>query len=167
MADPNAPPNMPRNIPAPSGSPFNPPAQTPSPRTGGPGKPLVIGCLVVLVLAGVGLIATLYFVGQSYDRIFAWSLARIRDGIQARLPQDLPAEERTRLDHAFTAAQSAATASRGNPAAAARLPSLMQDLAREAQGTGTLSRKQVEEITTTLEKIGDAGKGGPAPPRQR
>jgi hypothetical protein len=128
---------------------------------------LVIGCLVVLVLAGIGLIATLYYAGQSYDRIFSWTLGRIRDGIQARLPKDLPAEERTRLDKAFTAAQSAAAASRGNPAAAGRLPSLMQDLAHEAQGTGTLTRKQVEKITGTLEKIGEVGKGGPAPPGGR
>jgi hypothetical protein len=128
---------------------------------------LVIGCLVVLVLAGIGLIASLYYAGQSYDRIFAWSLGRIRDGIQARLPKDLPDEERTRLDKAFTAAQTAAGASRANPAAASRLQALMLDLAHEAQGTGTLTPKQVEEITNTLEKIGEVGKGGTAPPGRR
>jgi hypothetical protein len=141
--------------------PFNPPA--PSPRTGGPGKPLVIGCLILLVLAGIGLIGGLYYAGQNYDKLFSWSLARIRDGVLLRLPKDLPAEERQRLDAAFTAAQSAASATRRDPTTASRLQTLMLDLAHEAQGTGTLTRKQVEEITVTLEKIGELGKSGSAP----
>jgi len=154
----------PPHIPATPRSPFNPPPPLPpTSRTGGPGKPLVIGCLVLLVLAGIGLIGGLYYAGQNYDKLFSWSLARIRDGVQERLPKDLPAEERQRLDAAFTAAQSAAAASRRDPTTASRLQTLMLDLAHEAQGTGTLTRKQVEEITITLEKIGELGKGGPAP----
>ena len=88
MAEPTGTPSTPR-------SPFAPP-QAPSPRTGGPAKPLVIGCLVVLILAGIGLIASLYYVGQSYEKIFAWSLSRIRDGVQERLPKDLSAEAKQR-----------------------------------------------------------------------
>jgi hypothetical protein len=163
MAEPSAPSNRPAGVPASPRSPFNPPQAPSSPRTGGPGKPLVIGCLVVLVLAGVGLIASLYYAGQNYDRIFSWSLGRIRDGVQERLPKDLSAEERQRLDAAFTAAQSGAGASRANPAASGKLQSLMLDLAHESEGTGPLSRKQVEEITGTLEKIGELGRTGKPP----
>lgn len=166
MAEPSAPSNRPAGVPASPRSPFNPPQAPSAPRTGGPGKPLVLGCLVVLVLAGVGLIASLYYAGQNYDRIFSWSLSRIRDGIQSRLPKDLSPEERQRLDAAFTAAQSGAGASRANPAAAQQLQKLMIDLAQESNGSGLLSRKQVEEITGTLEKIGELGRTGkpPSPP---
>jgi len=150
----------PPNIPVPPRLPFNPPP--PGPRTGGPGKPLVIGCLVLLVLAGIGLIGGLYYAGENYDKLFSWSLARIRDGVLLRLPKDLSAEERQRLDAAFAAAQSASAASRRDPTTASRLQTLMLDLAHEAQGTATLTRKQVEEITVTLEKIGELGKGGPS-----
>lgn len=160
MADPTGTPSTPRQ-------PFNPLPVVPQapPRSGGPGKPLVIGCLVVLVLAGVGLIASLYYVGQSYDKIFAWSLGRIRDGVQDRLPKDLSAEAKQRLDDAFTAAQAAAGSVRGNPAAAQRLQKLMLDLAHQVEGSGPLTRQQVEEITHTLEQIGEIGKTGPPPAR--
>lgn len=145
-------------------SPFAP-AQTPSPRTGGPAKPLVISCLVVLILAGIGLIASLYYVSQSYEKIFAWSLGRIRDGVEARLPKDLPAEAKQRLDNAFTVAQTATGSIRGNPAASARLQKLMLDLAHQVEGTAPLTAQQVDEITRTLEQIGQIGKGG-GPPAQ-
>jgi hypothetical protein len=156
MAEPTGTPSTPR-------SPFNPPPPT-AIRTGGPGKPLVIGCLILLVLVGAGLIGGLYYVGQHYDQLFAWSLARIRDGIVPRLPPDLPAEERQRLDAAFTGAQNAAGSIRGNPAAAQRLQTAMLELAGQAEGKGPLTRQQVEEITLTLEKIAAVGKAPEATP---
>lgn len=154
MTEPTGTPSTPR-------SPFNPSPGPATVRTGGPGKPLVIGCLVLLVLAGVGLIGGLYYVAQHYDQLFAWSLARVRDGVVLRLPPDLPAEDRQRLDAAFLAAQSAARAIRGNPSAAQRLQTSMLELANEAEGSGTLTRKQVEEITAILEKIAEVGKEPP------
>jgi hypothetical protein len=150
MAEPTGTPSTPR-------SPFNPPSP-PAVRTGGSGKPLVIGCLILLVLVGVGLIGALYYVGQHYDQLFAWSLARVRDGILPRLPPDLPADARQRLDAAFTGAQSAVGAIRGNPAAAQRLQTAMLELAGQAEGKEPLTQKQVEEITVTLEKIAAVGK---------
>ena len=143
MADSTGTPSTPR-------SPFTPLPPSPSPSTGGRGKPLVIGCLVILVLAGVGLIASLYYVGQSYDRIFAWSLGRVRDGIQDRLPRDLSAEERQRLDAAFTAAQAAAGSIKGNPAAAQRLKRLMLDLAHQSEGNVPLFHFSEFYTKTTL-----------------
>lgn len=162
MAEPTEP-TEPPGTPSTPRSPFNPLPLAPSPRTGGRGKPLVIGCLAVLVLAGVGLIVSLYYVSQSYDKIFAWSLNRVRDGIQDRLPRDLSAEARQRLDAAFTTAQAAAGSIKGNPAAAQRLQRLMLDLAHESEGNVPLTPQQVEEITHTLEQIGEIGKSGPPP----
>jgi hypothetical protein len=153
MAEPTGTPSTPR-------LPFNPPPASPAVRTGGPGKPLVIGCLILLVLVGAGLIGALYYVGQHYDQLFAWSLARIRDGIVTRLPPDLPADARQRLDAAFAGAQSAAGSIRGNPAAAQKLQSAMLELAGQAEGKEPLTQKQVEEITATLEKIAAVGKPG-------
>jgi len=150
MAEPTGTPPTPR-------SPFNPPPPT-AVRTGGSGKPLVIGCLILLVLVGAGLIGGLYYVGQHYDQLFAWSLARIRDSVVPRLPPDLPAEARQHLDAAFTGAQNAAVAIRGNPAAAQKLQTAMLELAGQAEGKEPLTRKQVEEMTATLEKIAAVGK---------
>jgi hypothetical protein len=150
MAEPTGTPSTPR-------SPFNPPPPA-AVRTGGPGKPLVIGCLILLVLVGVGLIGGLYYVGQHYDQLFAWSLSQLRGGIEPRLPPDLPPEARRRLDDAFAGAQSAVGAIRGNPAAAQRLQTAMLELAGQAEGKGPLTPQQVEEITLTLEKIAAVGK---------
>jgi len=156
MAEPTGTPSTPR-------SPFNPPPPT-AVRTGGPAKPLVIGCLVLLVLVGAGLIGGLYYVGQHYDQLFAWSLSQLRNGIVPRLPPDLPAEARQRLDAAFTDAQSAVGAIRGNPKAAQRLQTSMLELAGQAEGKEPLTLQQVEEITATLEKIAAIGKEPEPPP---
>lgn len=148
-------------------SPFNP-----SPRPQGPtpveparkgcGKPAVIGCLVLLVLTGIGLIALLYYVAQNYDRLMVWTLDRVRDGVVARLPGDLPAEDRQRLDAAFADAKGAAAASRRDPAVAQTIQLQLLELARQGEGTGPLTREQVEELIRTLEKIADSGKAPPA-----
>jgi uncharacterized protein HemX len=151
MAEPTGTPSTPR-------SPFHPPPPAPKVRTGGPGKPLVLGCLILLVVAGIGLMAALYYVGQHYDQVFAWSIARLRDAVEPRLPKDLPAEDRQRLDDAFTAAQGAAGAARHNPAAAQKLQSLMLELAGKSGGSGTFTREQVREISATLEKIAEVGR---------
>jgi hypothetical protein len=157
MSDPTGVPSTPR-------LPFNPQRlQEPAPvRTGGPGKPLVIGCLVALVLAGIGLIAGLYYAGKNYEKIFAMSLEQVHTGVTARLPGDLPAEDRQRLDAAFASARGAVDGLRRNPSEATHLQSLMIELARETSGTGTLTRKQVEDISGILEKIGEIGKTAPA-----
>jgi hypothetical protein len=151
MAETTGTPSTPR-------SPFNPPPAVPPARVGGSGKPFVIGCLVLLVVVGAGLIGGLYYVGQHYDQLFAWSLTRLRNSILPRLPPDLPAAERQRLDAGFQGAEGAVGAIRGNPAAAQRLQSAMLELAGQAEGTEPLTREQVEGITVTLEKIAAAGK---------
>lgn len=154
MADPAGTPATPR-------SPFNPP-QGPTVRTGGPGRPLVIGCLAVLVLAGLGLVGGLYYASQSYDRLLGWSLEHIHESVTARVPKDLPAEDRERLEAAFTAARGAVDATRRDPSVASGIQGLMLELSTKIQGSGTLSRQDVRDITGILEKIGQVGKGGAA-----
>lgn len=149
-------------------SPFSPPPKPQGPPPAEPakrgcGKPVVIGCLALLVLTGIGLIVALYYVAQNYDRLMVWSLDRVRDGVVARLPRDLPAEDRQRLDAAFADAKGAAAASRRDPAVAQAIQLQLLELAQKGQGTGPLSRQQVEEIISILEKISEAGKSPPAP----
>jgi len=148
-------------------SPFNPPPKPQAPPVaqpgrGGCGKPAVIGCLVLLVLTGIGLIIGLYYAAGHYDRILVWTLDRIRDGVVVRLPRDLPAEERQRLEAAFASAKGVAAAIQRDPAVAQKVQLQLLELAQKAQGTGTLSRQQVEEITRDLEQIGTAGNSPPA-----
>jgi hypothetical protein len=141
---------------------MQPPPSTAPPARGGCGKPAVIGCLVLLILTGIGLLAGLYYAGRHYDQILVWTLDRIRDGVAVRLPRDLSAEERQRLEAAFTSAKGVAAAIRRDPSVAQKVQLQLLDLAQKAQGTGTLSRQQVEEIIRTLEQIGEAGKTPPA-----
>jgi uncharacterized protein HemX len=151
MAEPTGTPSTPR-------SPFHPPPAAPKVRTGGPGKPLVLGCLILLAVLGIGLMISLYYVGQHYDQVFAWSISRVRDTVEPRLPKDLHVEDQKRLDDAFTAAQGAAGAIRRNPAAAQKLQTLMLELAGKSGGSGTFTREQVREISETLEKIAEVGR---------
>jgi hypothetical protein len=147
----------PTGVPSTPRSPFSP-QEPAAARTGGPGKPLVLGCLILLVLVGVGLIGAVYYVGQHYDQIFAWSIARLHDAVEPRLPKDLPAADRQRFEGAFNDAKGAAGAARSNPAAAQKLQTLMLELAGKTEGTGTFTHEQVAEITALLEKIAAVGK---------
>ena len=75
MADPNIP-------PPPPPSPFHPESVQglpikPAPAGGGCGKPWVIGCLVLLVLAGIGLVAGVWYAGKNVDRLMLWSFGQI------------------------------------------------------------------------------------------
>ncbi|HEX7185155.1 MAG TPA: hypothetical protein VF756_25235 [Thermoanaerobaculia bacterium] len=152
MAEPNFPPP----------SPFNPEGAAPirpASAGGGCGKPWVIGCLALLVLAGIGLIVGVWYAGKNYDKLMLWSFDQIRGGVMTRLPDDLPAVDRDRLETAFTDARSTLEKLKQGPDDAQRIQPHMMELTRKAQGEGKLTVEEVREITGILEKIA----GAPSP----
>lgn len=142
-------------------SPFAPPPQvppqpfTPGVRpagTGGCGKAAMIGCGVLLLLLGI---AAIVFVTRAKD-LLTWSMTRMKDEIVRKLPAEVTADDRARLDRAFDAAASKATRGEVDPAALQRLQRELLSVAQEP-----LTRERVLELTRSLEEIG--GIAAPAP----
>ena len=76
-----------------------------------------------------------------------------------RLPDDLPAEDRDRLETAFADARTTLQGLKQNPEDAQRVQPHMMELTRKAQGEGKLTVEEVREIAEILERIA----GAPSP----
>jgi hypothetical protein len=151
--------------PPPPASPFNPTPQPalPSGRSGCP-KPLIIGCLAVIVLGGIALIVGFVWVGNNFGRLLTFSLQQAESGIFAQLPQDVTSEERERLRRAFQGArQRIESASSAQEIAEESQQLNMKLLAVTRKGKG-LTRQEVQELTEDLEKFASGGSSPPAQP---
>jgi hypothetical protein len=136
--------------------PFTPDAPAITP--GGCGQPLLIGCGILIVLLGI---AAAVFVVKAKD-LFGWAMARFEEEVVQMLPDDLPAEERARLNAAFDAALEAWDAGEADPVALQRLQEqLWQTVSRD---TGKLSREEVSKLTRALEEV--AGIKSPEEPEE-
>jgi hypothetical protein len=149
------PPNTP---PPPPPSPFQPinPGPAPVPgKTGGCGKPVVIGCLILLVLTGIGLVLLL----SNAPKLLDWAFGQMERGILAQLPPDVTPEEKERLQKAFADVSAAAKNGTADPAE-------LQDLQRKIMQISSkrpLTRQDVLDLTRELEEA--AGKTtGEEPP---
>ncbi|HEX6199007.1 MAG TPA: hypothetical protein VF150_02000, partial [Thermoanaerobaculia bacterium] len=91
---------------APAPSPFDDSTPTtPGGRRGrGVGKPLLIGCGVILVLLAIALGTLIVF----QDSIAAWVFEALEAQVEPRLPEDLPDDVRARYEAAFDRAIAAA-----------------------------------------------------------
>jgi hypothetical protein len=128
-----------------SQQPFTPDAPATTP--GGCGRPLLIGCGILIVLMGI---AAAVFVIKAKD-LFGWAMARFEEEVVRMLPEDLTSEERRRLDAAFDAALEAWDASEADPVALQRLQEeLWQTVSRS---DGKLTREQVGKLTRALERV--------------
>jgi len=128
------------------------------PRAGGCGKPVFVGCGVVLVVLGI---AGVLFVVKAKD-LLVWSLDKAKGGITAKLAPDVTAADRERFETAFAAAASNIKAGKMDPAALQRLQRrLMQ--AVDPQG-GQVSREEFLALTGAFEELGGlAPTGVPEP----
>src|SRR5688572_9503596 len=125
------------------------------PRAGGCGKPVFVGCGVVLVLLGI---AGVLFVVKAKD-LLVWSLEKAKGGITAKLAPDVTAADRERFETAFAAAASNIRAGKMDPAALQRLQRrLMQ--AVDPQG-GQVAREEFLDLIRAFEELG--GLAPPAP----
>jgi hypothetical protein len=142
------------SYPPPPPSPFSPTGPAPAPRrAGGCGKPAVIGCLVLLVLAGLGLVGMIWYASTNFEKLMRFSLRQSEGQILAQLPDDVTAEERRRLEEAFDAAVRAAETRRPDEIAAPSQEVQYKLLELVRKGPD-LTREDVRELTALLEKMG-------------
>ena len=134
-------------------APFNP--GQPRPEGGASRKkPLLIGCIVVLVLLGAAAVLLV----AKLPEFVGWMFSRLEEQILAKLPEDVTPEERRRLDEAFDAAAQAIGTGRADQAKAEELNSVLMDFA----GAGRkITREDVLKLTRSLEEV--AGKSPPEP----
>ena len=71
----------------PPASPFNPAARPAGP--GGCPKPLILGCLGLLVLAGLGLVGFFLYAGTHVGKLLQFSLNQSETTISAQMPKDV------------------------------------------------------------------------------
>lgn len=151
--------------PPPPVSPFNPAPQPAIPRAGsGCPKPLIIGCLAVILLGAIFLIGGLWWTAKNFDRLLTLSLRQAEMGIMAQLPQDVTAEEREQLRKAFQDARQRVESA----ASAQEIAEESQDLnmklfAVTRKGKG-LTRQDVQQLTEDLEEFASGGGGPPGRP---
>ncbi|HVT59810.1 MAG TPA: hypothetical protein VHR45_15590 [Thermoanaerobaculia bacterium] len=131
-------------------APFDPTA----PR-GGPGcsKPLLIGCGMVLLLVAVFAVVVI----ANLPAITRWWFNTIEASLEPRLAPDVTPAERQRLKSAFSSAGRLAEAGKVDMN---KLPAFQRQLLALSDPKRRLSRKDVQELTRTLDEL----TGKPAPP---
>ena len=147
----------PRVEPAPPpASPFNPQAH---PKAGGCPKPLIFGCLGLLVLVGLGVVGFFFYVSTHIGQLLQLSMRQTETAVFAQLPKDVTPEEQQRLRQAFAAAhERAGRASKAQDIAEAsqQLQFTMLHILRKAQDH-QLTRADVQSFTATLEEFARTG----------
>lgn len=131
---------------------------------GGCGKPVWIGCGVLLVLIGVLVVV---FMFKSKD-LFRWSIERVESNIMDKLPESTTPAEKARLTAAFSGAINAVTEGKANPA---DIEELQAALVRAAQSAKSgLSHQDLQDLTIALEKVAGIApptKNAPSPEKQK
>lgn len=122
----------------------------------------MLGCGILLLLFGIGLVAFM-FKGEAVMRhLLAWSLDSVHSEVMAALPKDLTPADRDRLQQAFDSASKSVRESKHLDVKALQTlqPELM-DVSRSL-GKGTLTRDQCLKLAAALEAL--AGTKSPQTP---
>jgi hypothetical protein len=114
-------------------------------------KPLLVGCGLALLLVLGG---SILFLTRQSD-LLRWTLEAMQPEVVRRLPPELPAAERARLDAAFAAAARRAESGQFDLGALQRLQRQFMTLAPKQR----LSREEVAEFLAALEAFAAAGSG--------
>jgi hypothetical protein len=141
--------------PPPPAAPFDPSAR---PKSSGCPKPLVIGCLVVILVGGLAVLGGLYYVGRHASGLLQWSLRQMENGVMAQLPKDVTPEEKQRLHQAFADVSQGLANGRIKPEAMQPMQFKMMEIARKGSN---LTRQDILDLTRSLEEV--AGKASPPP----
>lgn len=147
----------PRVEPAPPpASPFNP---QPRPAAGGCPRPLLFGCLGLLVLVGLGFLGFFFYVWTHVGQLLQFSLRQSETEIVRQLPPEVTQEDRQRLHQAFEAARNRAGQSvrtRDIAESSQQLQFEMLHAVNKAQ-SHQLTRADVQTLTQNLEEFARTG----------
>lgn len=113
---------------------------------GGCGKPVVIGCLAILVLLAVGFVIFLAKARGMLD----WALLQYQTAVVTNLSEEVTVEERQRLESAFENARAAIRENRMEPSALQRLQRFMSSPPRPNQ---PIAPDTVRELSEVLESL--------------
>jgi hypothetical protein len=152
--------------PTPSATPAAPFDPTARPKAGGCPKPLLIGCLVLFILVGVGFVGFVYFAVTNFGKLLEISFRQSEPAILSNLPPDVTPAERQRLREAFAAARQRAARAKNPEEIAQSVQALnfkLLEINRKGKG---ITRQDVRDLTQRLEDF--AGRSsGTAPPGHR
>jgi hypothetical protein len=148
MAQPGSVPPPPLE-PTPFGRPLEP-----RPARRGCGKPVMIGCGVLLVLLGIAAILLIANARRFSGALLGWSLANLEKQIFAAMPPEVTPEERERLRAAFAAALTTLRSGRFDPQRHPEVLSQVQsEMMQIATSQGKITREDVLDLTRALEAI--------------
>jgi hypothetical protein len=146
--------------------PVTPPTPPPRPFSGEPrdlgsrggcGRPLLLGCGVLIVLLGI---AGIVFVAKAKD-ILAYAMGELQQQVTAALPPEVTTDERTRLARGFDAAMERIAAGKVEPPALYALQRQLMKAAEKAPA-GTLTHDDVLDLLSALERVGGLLEAPPA-----
>ncbi len=140
MEPPQPPPPSP-----PPAAPFDPNAR---PKTGGCPKPLIIGCLAILVIGGLVLLGAFAYMAKNAGKVLQWSVTQMENGVMAKLPADVTQEERDRLRMAFADVTAGLSSGAITPDKFQPVQIKILEIARKEQVT----RQDVLDLTRLLEE---------------
>jgi hypothetical protein len=145
----------------PPASPFNPAA----PRPSGPGgcpKPLIFGCLGLLVVAGLGLVGFFLYAGMHVGKLLQFSLNQSETTISSQMPKDVTPEEQKRFHAAFQAARERALKPGHIQEIAESSQQLQFKMLAVVRKEPNVTRQDVLDLTRVLEDFAKTGETPPA-----
>ena len=150
----------PQPPPPPPASPFDPNAR---PKTGGCPKPLIIGCVAILLIGGLALLGAFVYMARNANKVLQWSVDKLEQGVMAQLPTDVTQEERDRLRQAFAGVSEGLKSGRITPD---KFQPIQRQIFQIALKTDQVTRADIQELTRALEEAAaqSGGAGGGTPP---
>ena len=141
--------------PAPMASPFNPAAKPPS--KGGCPKPVILGCLGALVLAGLCLVGFFVYAATHIGPLLQFQLRQSETAVFAQMPKDVPPPEQQRLRAAFEAARQRAGQTGHIQEIAEGSQQLQFKLLEAIRKGPAMTRKDIGDLTAMLEEFAKTG----------
>lgn len=135
-------------------APFNPTAVQSGGRRGC-SKPMVVGCLIILLGGGIAALGVSYYVLTHFPSILHHSFAKLEEELLAIMPADVTPEERQRLHEAFNSAGAAMAHAMAHPDKLdpVRFNRLQTELFGVSRKGKSLTRADVLRLTEALEGL--------------
>jgi hypothetical protein len=148
----------PQPPPPPPASPFDPNAR---PKTGGCPRPLLIGCVAILLIGGLTALLAIFYVARNPGQFLQWSVNKLEEGVLDILPSDVTQEERDRLRIAFA---HVAEGLKSGQITTEKFQPIQLKILDMVRSKGRVTRKDVQDLTELLERTAAEGraKGGGA-----
>ncbi|MFY9821316.1 MAG: hypothetical protein WAM82_08035 [Thermoanaerobaculia bacterium] len=142
--------------PPPPASPFNPVPRPVPQGGGGCSKPLVVGCIVIVLVGAIAVLGGIYYVGTHAVALFQWSLQQVENSLLLQLPKDVTPEEKANLQQAFADVRTAIQQGKVSPDRLQPLQFKIIEITRKGSG---ITRQDILDFTRSLQEV--AGKPAP------